>query len=293
VKAAPFRYARPRTLDEACELLDDSGDRRVIAGGQTLVPMMAMRLARPEMLVDIGGLAALDGIEEEERAVVVRACTRQADAERSSVVRRRLPLLAKALRFVGHPQTRNRGTVGGSVANADPAAEIPLAALALGAEATARSRDGERTLAIEGFFVAPMVTSLLPAEILTALRFPVWAARGVGASFHEVSSRRSDFALVAVAAQVQVDAGGACERAAVALGGVGPTPVRSAAVPGLLAGRRFDEAAVHAAAAAIDGEIAPEDELHASADYRRRVSRALVARALRDAWTEALGGAPS
>jgi len=287
MKAAEFDYVRAASLDEVCDLLDESGEHKIIAGGQTLVPLMAMRLARPTLLIDIADIAALRFIEADgDEALRIGAATRQVDAERSALVRAHLPLLAKALRWVGHPQTRNRGTIGGSIAAADPSAEIPLVAVTLEAHATARSKDGDATLALADFFHGPMMTALQPDQCLTEIRFPIWSGR-VGSGFHEVSARASDFALVAACAQVTLDPQGVCTRLAAALGGVGAAPVRVRA-PEALVGRMLGDDAVVRAVAAIDGEIAPEDDQHVGADYRRRVARVLLARAIIEARDEAL-----
>ncbi len=294
MKAAEFDYIRAATLAEACEAIadaDDGAERKIIAGGQTLVPLMAMRLARPTLLVDINDIDELHGITADTGQVAIRGCTRQRRAEQSAELRDRLPLLAKALPFVGHWQTRNRGTVGGSIACADPSAEIPLVALTLDAEITARSAArGERSIAARDFFVAAMVTALAPDECLTEIRFPVWPADGaVGTGFHEVSSRRSDFAIAAAAAQVALDNDGICRRIALAVGGVAPTPLRLDDVAARLVGARLDDAAIAAAVAEIPGLITPDGDVHASADYRRRVAGVLAGRALGDARDAALG----
>jgi CO/xanthine dehydrogenase FAD-binding subunit len=281
MKAAEFDYVRATSIDEVCDLLDDNGDHKIIAGGQTLVPLMAMRLARPSLLIDIADVAELRFIRLDGDALCIGAATRQVDAERSTLVRERLPLLAAALRWVGHPQTRNRGTIGGSLAAADPSAEIPLVAVTLEAEVRAQSKTGDAVLALRDFFRGPMMTALTPDQCLVEIRFPLWAGR-VGCGFHEVSARASDFALVAAAAQVALAADGACTRLAAALGGVGAAPVRVRALDGLV-GQRLEPAAIARAVAGIDAEIAPEDDPHTSAAYRRRVARVLLARAVADA----------
>ncbi|HUK58236.1 MAG TPA: xanthine dehydrogenase family protein subunit M [Stellaceae bacterium] len=288
MKAAEFDYERPASLADAVAILAAKGaDAKIIAGGQTLVPLMAMRLARPALLVDINRIAELQGISREGAFVAIRACTRQADALAHASVRADAPLLAKALAFVGHGQTRNRGTVGGSLANADPAAEIGLAALALDAEVEARSAKGTRTIALREFFKGAMETAIHPEECLVAVRFPVWPGR-VGAGFHEVSVRASDFAFLAVAAQVELDAGGQCRRAALSIGGAAMMPRRIGAAEARLAGTRLEASdiaqAAGLAAAALDGA----DDAHGSARYRRRVAMVLAERALAEARDEAL-----
>lgn len=286
MKAAEFDYVRATSVDEVCDLLDEAGEHKIIAGGQTLVPLMAMRLARPSLLIDIAEIAALRFIEVAGDVLRIGAATRQVDAERSALVRDRLPLLAKALRWVGHPQTRNRGTIGGSIAAADPSAEIPLVAVTLEAEAVACSKAGDATFALAEFFRGPMMTALAPGQCLTEIRFPLWPGR-VGSGFHEVSARASDFALVAAAAQLAIDANGVCTRLSTALGGVGAAPVRIAAPAATLVGTRLAPNAVERAVAGIDGEIAPEDDQHVGADYRRRVARVLLTRAILEARDEA------
>lgn len=287
MKAAAFEYVRAGSLDEACRLLAGSGERKIIAGGQTLVPLMAMRLARPDMLVDINDLYELRGIRDRGDAVAVGALTRQRDIERSEMVAQKLPLLAEAIRHVGHQQTRNRGTVGGSIVHGDPSAEIPLVALALDAELTVRDADGETNLSVDGFFEAAMVTGIEAGQILTEIRFPVWQTGRFGSSFREVASRDGDFAIVAAAAQIALDEDGAVERAAVTVGGVAPAPVRLRETESALVGRAPDERAVEASLNGMEDMISPESDVHATADYRRRVARRLAARAIAAAGSEA------
>lgn len=291
MKAAEFDYIRAASVDEVCQALDvGDGDTeaKIIAGGQTLVPLMAMRMARPSLLVDINDIEALRGIAVDGDSLVIGACTRQRRAELSPEVGERLPLLAKALKFVGHQQTRNRGTVGGSIVHGDPSAEIPLVALTLEATLRARSVAGEADIAIDGFFESAMVTGLAPNQCLTEVRFAIWNGNGrVGTGFHEVSSRQSDFAVVAAAAQVQIGADGACARAAVSVGGAAPTPVRLRAVEQALQSAALDAETIAKAVALVDEAIDPDSDLHGTADYRRRVARILVERAIADAAAEA------
>ncbi len=226
MKPAPFDYVRPETLTQVCELLAGDEDARVIAGGQTLVPMLAMRLARPGKLIDILRLPELAGIFEEKDAVIVGATTRQAQAERDGVIRASVPMLAQVLPWVGHPPTRNRGTIGGSIANADPAAEIPLAAVTLGAEIMLATTAGPTSMPADDFFTGPMLTSIGQGECVSAIRFPVWPHKRIGVGFLEISARRSDFAFVAAAAQVALDDKGCCLEVALGVGGVGDRPLR-------------------------------------------------------------------
>ena len=281
MKPAPFEYVRPGSLAEACELLAGDEDARLIAGGQTLVPMLAMRLARPAKLIDILRLPELAGIRAESGAVVVGATTRQAEAERDPVIRASVPMLARVLPWVGHPPTRNRGTIGGSIANADPAAEIPLVAVTLGAEIMLATTDGTRSMPADDFFIGPMLTTINPGECVSAIRFPVWPHPRVGVGFFEISARRSDFAFVAAAAQVALDDDNRCIEIALGVGGVGDRPLRLD-MSGLI-GTALDPAAVAEAVHAAAGELDAMSDLHASAAYRRRVASVLCIRALEQA----------
>jgi CO/xanthine dehydrogenase FAD-binding subunit len=287
MKAAPFDYMRAASIDEACRALaannNGGGDARIIAGGQTLVPLMAMRLARPALLIDINGIAELAGIAVDGATLIIGAATRQADALASPIVRSHVPLLAEALRHVGHEQTRNRGTVGGSLANADPAAEIPLIARLLDADMAVRSVDGERIIPAAAFFESAMATSLAANECLTEVRFPIWQPAGTGHGFHEVSIRDSDFALAAAAAQVTLDSTGNCNRIHVAIGGASPVPMRLDAVEAALLGTALDDDAVRKATDGISALVEPQADVHADAAYRRRVARVMAERAIRTA----------
>jgi CO/xanthine dehydrogenase FAD-binding subunit len=275
MKAAAFEYIRAQSVEEVCATLGD--DAMVIAGGQTLVPLMAMRLARPSLLVDINDIAALKGISAANGVIEIKACTRQSDALASDIVKNRLPLLAKALPFVGHGQTRNRGTVGGSIALGDPSAEIPLVAVALDAKILLRTVKGTRTVDAAQFFKAAMQTARAADECLESVSFLVWEGR-VGTGFQEVAERQGDFAVVSACAQVARDVSGKVTRASVAVGGASPTPVRLDGIEALLDGKHAAEIA-----ALVDRAIDPSDDGHATAAYRRRVAPKLVARAIAEA----------
>jgi CO/xanthine dehydrogenase FAD-binding subunit len=293
MKAAEFDYARAGTVEEVCRLLDGAaGDGKIIAGGQTLVPLLVMRLARPSLVIDINRVAALHGIAETVDGVVIKAATRQADALTDDVVQRRLPLLAKALRLVGHPQTRNRGTIGGSLANADPAAEIGLVARTLDAEIAARSSKGTRQIAIADFCAGAMTTVLAPEECLTEIRFPAWKGAGrIGSGFAEMSVRQSDFALVAAACQLALDKDGVCRRIALGIGGAEAVPRRASPAEARLTGTRLEAGDVEKALDEMQAALLPLADVHASADYRRRVAGALAARAIAQARDEARAAA--
>lgn len=287
LKAAPFEYVRPETLADAIALLAQDEDARPIAGGQTLVPMMAMRLARPTKLVDIARLPELGGMRSDNGFVVIGAGVRQADVEHSPDTAINLPLLAAALPWVGHQPTRNRGTIGGSVANADPAAEIPLALVALDGAVMVTGAGGENRIRAGEFFVGPMMTAVAHGALVTATYWPVWRGGAVGVGFHEISARRSDFAYVSAAAQVMLDGAGNCQRCAVGIGGASPAPTRLAGACAALEGSRLSDAEIEAA---LDADVAGLEIMsdgHATPAYRRRVARALALRALRDARDDA------
>ena len=284
MKAVDFDYARPKALEEALALLAAPGrETRVIAGGQTLVPMLAMRLVRPELLVDIAEIAGLQCIVRDGEVLRIGAATRQRQAERSEEVRRHVPLLTAALPWVGHIQTRNRGTVGGSLANADPSAEIPLVAVTLGAEFRLKGPGGERRLAAAEFLQAPMQSALAEDELLVEAAFPVSPAARTGVGFTEVNARASDFAMLAAAAEVTLDASGRCARAAFGLGGASPVPFRAETVEAALIGTALDDGAIDEAVRLADPDLDPSSDLQASAAYRRRVAPGLLGRAIRAA----------
>ncbi len=288
MKAAPFEYSRAATVDEACALLAADDGARVIAGGQTLVPMMAMRIARPTRLVDISRIAALAYVRDDTDAVAIGATTRQGALERDPVIARRLPLLAKAIPWIGHAATRARGTIGGSLANADPAAETPLIAVTLGATLTYRRNGRDETISASDFFTGIMSTALPDGACLTGVRFPVWSGR-VGVGFHEVSARRSDFAFVAAAAQVELADDGACKRIAIGIGATTDVPIRLDAAETRLHGSRLDAADVRAALTNALAGIEMLSDLHATDSYRRRVAVSLGVRAVADAVAGAKG----
>jgi CO/xanthine dehydrogenase FAD-binding subunit len=290
MKAAAFDYRRPDRAAEALELLGQHGsEAKLIAGGQSLVPMMAMRLARPAVLIDINRLAELKSVEAIGDAVRIGACVRQRDVEDDASLQAKLPLVRKALCWVGHGQTRNRGTVGGSLAHADPSAELPLAALVLGATMRLASKAaGERQVAASDFFLGPMSTALGDTECLTAVDWPVWSMRHTGCAFEEISLRHGDFAMASAACQVELDDGGVCRRASIGLGGVGGTPLAFADLSRQLVGQRIDAAAAGDVARSAARRCDPGSDMHASTAYRRELAAVLLERALRHASQEAL-----
>ena len=284
MKSAPFEYARAASVAEVRELLARHGDAaKVLAGGQSLVPMMAMRLLRPAWLIDINEIASLKFVSVEKDAARTGACTRQCAVERDDALAARVPLLRQALAWVGHLQTRNRGTIGGSLAHADPSAELPLAAQVLGAKMVLRSVKGSRVLDAEKFFAGPMATSMRHDECLEEIHWPVWSWRHTGSAFAEIAIRHGDFAMVASAAQVALDAGGRCTRAAFGLGGVAGMPLAFPKLAARLVGSRLEDEAIEGAAGDAAREADPGGDLHATKEYRRHLARVLAARALREA----------
>jgi aerobic carbon-monoxide dehydrogenase medium subunit len=280
VKPAPFEYHRPESLDEALALLSEHGwDAKLLAGGQSLIPAMNFRLAQPAVLIDLNRVPELDLIDEHDGALRIGAMTRQAAAERSVIVGSRAPLLAEALPHVAHAQIRNRGTVGGSVAHADPAAELPAVMVALEAAFRVRGPAGERTIPAEAFYTSLFATALEPEEILTGIDVPA-PGPGSGTAFLELSRRHGDFALAGVAASLVLDAPGRCAAARIALLGVGDGPVLARRAAAVLEGTDPTEAAIAEAAEAACGEIDPSGDIHASAEYRRHLVGVLVRRAL-------------
>ncbi len=289
MKAAVFDYLRAASVDEACELLGrDGDDAKVIAGGQSLVPMMAMRLTRPSRLVDINEIAALRIVTVGADAVTTGACARQCVVARDDALHARVPLLRRALAWVGHTQTRNRGTLGGSLAHADPAAELPLVAQVLGARIKARSTRGERVIHAADFFDGPLTTTLAPHECVVEIEWPAWPERRTGSAFTEVSRRHGDFAIVAACAQVAVDETGRCTRVAFGLAGGATKPMAFPALAKRLVGGGMDDAALKDVARKAAAELDPAGDLHASAAYRKHLAAVLATRVLRDAYAEAL-----
>ena len=283
MKPPPFDYYAPTSLDEALALrAEHADDSVVLAGGQSLVPMLSLRLARPAVVIDLGRVPGLEGVSEWDGGVSVGAMARQRAVERSELVQRRTPLVTRALANVGHVTIRNRGTVGGSIAHAHPAGELPGAALALDAQLVARSVRGERTFPAAEFFHGFMTTAIGPDEILVEVRIPGQPERS-GVSFVEVARRHGDFALVGAAAAIELGGDGAIADARLVFIGVGGTPVRADEAEAALRGQRPDRAAFAEAAEQAVVGLEPISDVHASADYRRRVARAVARRALEEA----------
>lgn len=281
MKPAPFKYIAAPSLDQALSLKAEYGDEaRFLAGGQSLIPAMNFRLARPAVLIDLNGLPELAGIDQSDgKTIRVGAMTRYRAMERDQAFLKTCPLFADALPHIAHPQIRNRGTIGGNLAHADPASELPAVATSMQARMKIKSSKGERELEASEFFAGLLTTSLEPEEMLTEIAFPAPKPRS-GSCFMEVARRRGDFALAGVAAVIAVDAQGACTEVRLALCGVGDTPVDASDAAASLVGQRCTAAAIEAVAAQVQGAIDPPGNVHASADYQRHIAGVLTRRAL-------------
>jgi 6-hydroxypseudooxynicotine dehydrogenase subunit alpha len=281
MKPAPFRYIAASSLDHALALKAEYGDEaRFLAGGQSLIPAMNFRLARPSVLIDINGLGELARVEAAEGGEIrVGALTRYHSLERNSRFLADCPLFADALPHIAHPQIRNRGTIGGNLSHADPASELPAITVAMRARMRIKSAKGEREVAASEFFQGLLTTDIQVDEMLVEIALPAPPARS-GACFMEVARRRGDFALAGVAAIVTTDAQGRCSQLRLALCGVGDTPVDASSAAASLIGQPCTGAAIEAVAAEVQGMIAPSGNVHASPDYQRHIAGVLVQRAI-------------
>ena len=282
MKPPPFRYHAPTTVDEALELLAEHGEEaKALAGGQSLIPLLNFRLARPAVLVDLNGIEDLAGMSEtRDGGLRIGSMVRQRDAERNATVAVRAPLIAEAMAHVAHPQIRNRGTIGGSVAHADPAAELPAVMLALGARMLIRSKArGERYVESDDFFTGVLSTALAPDELLTDIEIPAMPT-GARATFLEVARRHGDFALLGVAAVIARDEGGHCSHVRLAYVNAGSTPIRARRAEAVLTGSDLEPEAVDNAIDVMLEEIDPPTDVHASSAYRRQLARVLTRRAV-------------
>lgn len=280
MKPAPFDYVAPRSLDEALAILVERGDEaKVLAGGQSLVPLLNMRLARPGLLVDLNRLPGLDYVRTDDGGIAIGALTRQRAIERSEIARSRAPLLVAATGYIGHPAIRNRGTVGGSLAHGDPVSELPCVAVALDATITATSQSGDRAIPAADFFQSVFTTALEPTEILTGVRIPGLPDR-TGWGFEELARRHGDFAIIGVAVVLSLRPDGAIAAARLAYAGGGDRPTRAPRAEAALVGQQPTAESFAAAAQIASEEIDPPSDMHGSADYRRTIAVVLTRRAL-------------
>ncbi|MGD9038005.1 MAG: xanthine dehydrogenase family protein subunit M [Desulfobacteraceae bacterium] len=290
MKPNAFEYFAPNTVKEAVGLLERYEDEaKILAGGQSLVPIMNFRLGRPEVLVDINGIQDLDYIKEKGEALLIGALTRERDLELSPLVKEKCPILAEAVSFIGHVPIRNRGTIGGSLVHADPSSELPTVICCLNGEMRVVSPLGERALAPEEFFLTYLTTSLEPSEILIEVRVPT-LPQNTAWSFVELTRRSGDFAIVGVATVLFMEDGGVCREARIALGGVAPTPVRAEEAEELLSGQVITEELIQEAGEEAAEATETEPDYHASAEYRKDMARVFVQRGLHEALSKVKGG---
>ncbi len=292
MKPPPFEYTAPTSIPEVVALLQEHDfEAKILAGGQSLMPLLNMRLARPSILIDVARIPDLDYIRATDGSIAIGAMTRQRSVELADTVRTSHPLLYATTMHIAHPQNRNQGTLGGSIAHADPAAEYPALALLLDAEMRAVGPDGERTITATDFFITYLTTSLEAAEVLTEVRLPLLPPR-TGWSIQELTRRHGDYALAGVMATITLDGGGQCTEARLVLFGVGATPIRASNAEQMLIGTKPGQTEFVAAAAKASGDLdEPLSDVHASAEYRRDLARVLTRRALAEATANAAGAA--
>ena len=287
MKPAPFMYARPGSVEEALALLQTGGDdAKVLAGGQSFVPLLNLRIASVDAVVDLNRLSELAYIKRDTDTLCIGAMTRHRQVEVSEEVQAAQPLLARAAAEVGHLAIRNRGTIGGSLVHADPAAEWPLVAVTLDAQFVVRSHESTRTIAAREFFRGPLMTAIESNEILCEVRFPL-APPGAVWGFQELCRRPGDFAIVAVACLLSLDHSGTCSAVALAVGGAHATPLHIPDVGTVISGSKGEDAVITEAAEKAAAAVDPSGDVHGSADYRRRMVKVLTARALKEAWAKA------
>jgi CO/xanthine dehydrogenase FAD-binding subunit len=280
LKPPVFGYHAPRDVDEVLALLAEHGeDGKLLAGGQSLIPLLNFRIAHPDPLIDLNRTAGLSGIRRADGALRIGTMTRHSTLEHSTLVAERWPLLTDAIKLVAHMQIRNRGTVGGSVAHADPSAELPVAMAAADARMHVRSARGARTIEAADFFVNHLMTTMEPDELLVEIEVPPMPAR-TGHAFVEFARRHGDFALAGAAVLLTVDEAGTCRRASIALLAAAPTPFRVTAAEQLLVGATVDQAAAEAAADLAVEAVDPTGDIHGSTEYRKDLIRALVRRGI-------------
>lgn len=285
-----FEYHAPASIGDATALLARHGEEaKVLSGGQSLIPLMKLRLATPQHLIDINRIPGLAYIREADGALTIGALTRESDLEESDLIRRKYPILLDTSKVIADPLVRNLATVCGNLAHADPANDHPATMLALGAEVVAVGPRGERRIPVAGFFTGPFTTALRAGEILTEIRIPIAAPRSGGA-YLKLERKVGDFATAAVAVQVTLNPDGTCAQAGIGLTNVGPTPIKAKRAEGILKGKRLDEGTVKQAAQAAAEEAQPTSDFRGSVEYKRDLVRVLAARALRKALERAGGG---
>jgi aerobic carbon-monoxide dehydrogenase medium subunit len=275
-----FEYFRPESISEAIALLHEHGDgAKILSGGQSLIPMMKIRLARPECIIDINRLADLHYVKEEAGFLKIGGLTREADLETSDLIRSKYPIILDTAASIADPQVRNMATVGGNLAHGDPANDHPATMLALEAEIVAVGQHGERVISIEDFFLSVFTTALVHGEILTEIRIPIPPA-GSGGAYFKLERKVGDFATVGVAAQVTLDGAGVCQRAGIGLTNVGATPIKAASAEVFLVGKTVDKQQIDQAAQLAAEQAQPSSDLRGPAEYKVSMVRELTKRAL-------------
>jgi len=282
-----FEYLRPKTIPEAVRMLEQHGaEAKILSGGQSLIPMMKLRLARPGFLIDINRIAGLSYVKEEGGYLKIGGLTREAELEASPLARTKYPILLDTAHVIADPQVRNMATVGGNLAHGDPANDHPATMMALGAQVVATGPKGERVISIENFFLSLFSTALQPEEILTEIRIPMPPARSGGAYF-KLERKVGDFATAAVAAQLTLDEKGICQKVGIGLTNVGPTPVKARKAEEFLRGKKLDEANVKQAAQLAADESTPSPDLRGPVEYKKGLVKELTKRALSRAFERA------
>jgi carbon-monoxide dehydrogenase medium subunit len=278
MKPPPFSYHDPRSTTDVVSLLGSLANAKLLAGGQTLMPMLNMRFVQPDHIIDLNRVDGLSYIRERDGAIEIGAMTRQRDIEFSELVRNRCPLMYEAIRQIGHRQTRNRGTLGGSLCHLDPSAELVSCAAALDAKVAVTGRDGTRSIEFSAFPLAYLTPAIEPDELLTGVAFPCWPA-GHGYAFLEFARRHGDFAIVSAAVLIEEDRNGKVTRASVTLGGMGTAPIRASAVERSLIGEKIEDRRLHEICEPLR-QLEAIDDIHAPASYRQQLATVLARRAL-------------
>lgn len=290
MKPAKFNYLSPTTLSEVIEYLEEYGeDAKILSGGQSLIPILNMRLSTPEYVIDIKNIEELKYIKDEDDTIKIGTLTKHVDVEKSSLIAQRCPIIAEAIHFIGHSQIRNRGTIGGSIAHADPSAELPCLISALRGEIVIEGAMGERVVSPDEFFLTYMLTSLDVSELVKEVRFPVLSPTS-GYAFVEIARRHGDFALVEVAAVIDLDSAGRISLARLAVGGAGPVPCVLEDIEEFLIGELPTEEIIEAASEQVKDYLEPDSDLHGSVEYRVQLGTVLTKRALKIAFDRAKQG---
>jgi len=280
MKPCAFEYYNPQSVEEVFKLLDKLGDdAKILAGGQSLLPMMNFRLARPEVLIDINQIEKLDFIKEEKEYICIGSLTRERAIEDSELIKTKIPILSEAVKYIAFPPIRNKGTIGGSIAHADPSAELCLMMIILEAQIKIESSQNTRWVDAEDFFLTYLTTVIEPHEMITEIRIPIPAAETIH-SFQSFSWRHGDFAIVSVAVMLTLSDDGICESAKIALGSVNPTPFRVTEAEEMLIGKKLNEKRIEAVAEEAAGASDPESDLHSSADYKREMVKIFTKKGL-------------